>query len=536
MNIFQVKNNDSTSAFLIGAGERGLEYGNGANLLETEMVTSWFKLFFGNARDIILLIRRDGRIVEANDSAVKAYGYGRDKLLLMSIYDLRARETLPLVESQMEQAGRNGILFETIHQRVDGCTFHVEVSSQGIMIGEEYALLSIIRDITARKRIRDNPPGTNAQLEASYGKKTAKEGRKEKIKDEAAATAKITKRESGLNKKAVAQGKGLLEIVIASEEMKALFKQAKKYHQDRSIPVLIQGETGTGKEVIAQYIHYGDFNVAEPFIDVNCAALTASLFESELFGYESGSFTGGLPMGQKGKLDLASGGTIFFDEITELPIELQAKLLRVIQEKEFYRVGGLRKIRTNIRIICATNENINKKASEGLFRKDLYYRLNVGHLSLPPLRERKEEILPLVTKFLIDFSKKREKKFVKISDSAARLLLSYNWPGNIRELRNVMEWVTLMYDESVLEPAHLGILQQKDNVSQGVDGYIPAVNPDNFTLPAEGLDLERFINNIVSQALEIHKGNKTKAARYLGISRRSLQCRVERINKVLYNK
>ena len=354
-----------------------------------------------------------------------------------------------------------------------------------------------------------------------------------KFEDENAAATKEIKGEIDALKIAFNQRKRYGEIVIYSKKTKSIFKQAKKYHGDRSIPVLIQGETGTGKEVVAKYIHYGGLNIEKPFIDVNCAALTTNLFESELFGYESGAFTGGLPRGQKGKLDLASGGTIFFDEITEIPIELQAKLLRVIQEKEFYRVGGLRKIRIDIRIICATNENIEKKLKEGLFRKDLYYRLNVGRLVIPPLRERKEEILPLATDFLRYYSYKKEKSFSNISDLAAKLLLSYSWPGNVRELKNAMEWVTVMHDDSMLKPSHLEILKQNENACLSAKDSTPAMGPDNFVLPPEGLDLEKFFNKIIIQALDTHKGNKTKAARYLGISRRSLQCRVDRIDKQL---
>jgi DNA-binding NtrC family response regulator len=199
-----------------------------------------------------------------------------------------------------------------------------------------------------------------------------------------------------------------LSMGIFSEKLEEIVNQAYKYATIRSFPIVIQGETGTGKEFIAKIIHYGESDRAKvgPFIDLNCAAINSNLFESELFGYEAGAYTGGSPKGKKGKLDLAQGGTLFLDELGELSLESQGKLLRVLQEKEFYRVGGLKKISTNARIVAATNMNLEQAMNEGRFRKDLYYRLKIGMIVIPPLRERKEEILPLAIKFLMDFAQK----------------------------------------------------------------------------------------------------------------------------------
>jgi len=283
---------------------------------------------------------------------------------------------------------------------------------------------------------------------------------------------------------------------------------------------------------VARYIHFGNMQCMLPFVDINCAALNPGIFESELFGYEAGSFTGGLPKGQKGKLDIAKGGTVFLDEIAELPTDLQAKLLRVIQEKEFYRVGGLRKIKTDIRIICATNVDLFTRMEQGAFRKDLYYRLKVGHLVIPPLRERTEEILPLARMFLNKFACKRGKRFSGICDSAAQIMLTYDWPGNVRELRNAMEWVAFMHDGVEVKPSHLGVLKQAITKSIFPDNSpSPVLDPEHFSLPSEGLDIEGFFSKIVLQALEMHNRNKTKAARYLGISWRSLDCRLARLRK-----
>ncbi|RYD01430.1 hypothetical protein N752_31025 [Desulforamulus aquiferis] len=185
-------------------------------------------------------------------------------------------------------------------------------------------------------------------------------------------------------KQLVAKQAGIENIGVFSDVMKNLVKQAQQYHTDRTVPVLIQGETGVGKEVIASIIHYGNMENPGPFVDINCAAISPTLFESELFGYEGGAFTGGAVKGHKGKFDIAAGGTLFLDEIIELPLELQAKLLRVLEEKSFYRVGGLKKIKTNIRIIVTANLDFEKQIEEGMFRKDLYYRLKVGRIFIPP--------------------------------------------------------------------------------------------------------------------------------------------------------
>jgi DNA-binding NtrC family response regulator len=332
--------------------------------------------------------------------------------------------------------------------------------------------------------------------------------------------------------KAYFESVGLGNMGIFSEPMIKIIQQVQKLQGDRSVPVLIEGETGTGKELIARYIHYNSGDVTAPFVDLNCAAIVPGLFESELFGYEAGAYTGGQAGGQKGKLDLARGGTLFLDEFVEIPINLQAKLLRVIQEKEFYRVGGLKKIATDVRIICATNVDIQKKMESGSFRPDLYYRLSVGHIYLPPLRQRVEDILPLAGMFLSDYTKKKRKNFKTISPEAAQILLSFQWPGNVRELKNAIEWAVIMWDDDELKSAHLGILQ-KDRISRKIETNADqgTIDYNNFSLPLQGLPLEEYYNNIILKTMEMFKGNKTEAARYLGISRRSLYCRLDRLGK-----
>jgi DNA-binding NtrC family response regulator len=327
----------------------------------------------------------------------------------------------------------------------------------------------------------------------------------------------------------LARQAGLDNFWAFSPAMLEVVRQARCYHTDRSIPVLIQGETGVGKEIVAKLIHHGDGQEGQPFIDINCTALTPSLFESELFGYEGGAFSGGQARGQKGKLDLASGGSLFLDEIAEIPVELQAKLLRVLEEKSYYRVGGLKKLSADIRVISATNLELDERIQTGRFRRDLYYRLKVGHLRVPPLRERPEDIRNIGLRLLQDFSRKRGKHFAALSDAAAERLLAYHWPGNVRELRNAMEWVSFMHDGEVLLPEHFENLLQPSASPplRRPAGRSPAPRPADLPGGHQARDADLAAE--LEQALARFGGNKTQAARALGISIRTLYYRLERL-------
>lgn len=346
-----------------------------------------------------------------------------------------------------------------------------------------------------------------------------------------AATAD-TRKEIEELKKAYARMAGVGDLVVASPVMKKLYREARILHNDPNISVIIEGETGTGKEMLARYIHFGQDPSTAPFIGINCAAIPPSIFESELFGYEGGSFTGALPRGQRGKLDLAKGGTLFLDEITEIPTELQAKLLRVIEEREFYRVGGLKKCRFEARLIGASNLNLKSMTETGRFRRDLYYRLSTAHLRIPPLREHAEDIMPLAHVFLDRFSSEKGKLFNTISPEAEKLLLAYDWPGNVRELRNVMERAVLMNDGPTLQRDHLqlGWIKSQEGPQITSTPSSPAVLNLNsqFLLPDDFFPLESFIERIISQALEVNGGNITRTAKYLGMSRRTLDYRLNR--------
>jgi transcriptional regulator with PAS, ATPase and Fis domain len=286
---------------------------------------------------------------------------------------------------------------------------------------------------------------------------------------------------------------------------------------------LIEGETGTGKEIIARMIHYGEGNVDAPFITINCSAITPTLFESELFGYVEGAFTDARKKGRMGKFELAQGGTLFLDEIGDLPLDMQPKLLRALEAREIYRIGGTKRIKLDVRVICATNRELEKMVEENVFRRDLFFRLNVGRIYIPPLSERKEAIIPLALLFLEKYSKEKRKEFKAIHSDAENILYSHDWKGNVRELQNTIERIVLLYNDSELKPEHLNFLSPAEAFVPSVS----AVSPGSFVLPPDHLDLKGLEKEITRKALKKFKGNKTLTARYLGLSRSALRSRLE---------
>jgi transcriptional regulator with PAS, ATPase and Fis domain len=306
------------------------------------------------------------------------------------------------------------------------------------------------------------------------------------------------------------------EIIGESLAMRGLLSLIKKVAPTEST-VLVLGESGTGKELVATSIHDNSERKNKPFIKLNCAAIPEELLESELFGHEKGAFTGAAKF-KPGKFDMANGGTIFLDEIGDMPINLQAKILRVHQEQEFYRVGGSRTIKVDVRIIASTNKNLEKMVLDGSFREDLFYRLNVFTLHLPPLRERKEDIPILVDYFLHDAPKK-----VEISSVALQMLAAFSWPGNIRELKNTIESASVMAENGYIEPAQL-------------PGKITGVfnsNSSEIKLPANiPLDerLREIEKSMIIEALRKTGGIQVRATELLGINQRSLWHRIKKHN------
>ncbi len=321
---------------------------------------------------------------------------------------------------------------------------------------------------------------------------------------------------------------GIGKIGVFSDKMKHIKDLAMRFYLDRSIPVLITGDTGTGKEILARMIHYGDGTETSPFVTINCSSITSSLFESELFGYEGGSFTGSKKSGTIGKLEMAQGGSIFLDEIGDMPLDLQPKLLRVIQQKEMYRVGGIKKIELDVRFICATNRDIPTMIQEGTFRKDLFYRLNAGSLHIPSLKDRKEDIVPLAQMFLREFSETKKRRFKLISKSAMNVLESYEWPGNVRELQNTIERATVLYDDIELKPFHIDFLGESLEDSIENEKVLNS-NDIVINLPENGITLEELEEYLIKKILKKFQGNKSKVAQYLNVSRNTIRRKLKEI-------
>jgi Nif-specific regulatory protein len=320
-------------------------------------------------------------------------------------------------------------------------------------------------------------------------------------------------------------------IVGKSKQMMAVFELIRTV-SDSSSSIMILGESGTGKELVAQALHVGSNRKNSPFISINCASIPENLLESELFGYKKGAFTGAVS-DKKGKFQLANGGTIFLDEIGDMPLYLQAKLLRAIQEREIEPLGSESKVKIDIRIISASNKDINKLIKEGKFREDLYYRLHVVEIQIPPLRNRKDDIPLLANHFIKKYSTRDNKNILGISQESLRLLQSYNWPGNIRELENVIERAVLLCRAQMIEvgnlPSFLMDIEEVPDIhiSKWIEGFIknPACN---------GKLYERIIGHIekelITRSLIFNNRNKVKTSDFLGINRNTLRSKMEDYN------
>lgn len=296
-----------------------------------------------------------------------------------------------------------------------------------------------------------------------------------------------------------------------SAPMRNIQQACGRLHTQRDVPVLIEGETGTGKEVVARLIHGGN-RESRPFVSVNCSAIAASLFESELFGYAEGAFTGAKRSGAVGRIEQAQGGTLFLDEIGEMPLDMQPKLLRVIQERELRRVGSDRVTPLDLRIICATNKSLLALSQNGSFRSDLYYRLNTGYIQVPPLRDRLRDIFPLARLFLGQANTRFQKSFDTITREAVHLLEEYPWPGNVRELKSQIDRIVLMHESRYLTAGHL------ESLHAGRENELGQHNRIVLELPDEGYPLEDMQETIARTVLKRMDGNVTRAAKYLDIA------------------
>ncbi|MGD8415181.1 MAG: sigma-54 dependent transcriptional regulator, partial [Candidatus Latescibacterota bacterium] len=305
-------------------------------------------------------------------------------------------------------------------------------------------------------------------------------------------------------------------FVGESDAIRGVMELIGKFAQSPDTPILIVGETGTGKELIASAIHYRSPNFRGPMITVNCAAIPGDLIESELFGYEKGAFTGATAGGKNGLIEEAASGTLFLDEVGDLSLEAQAKLLRFLEQGDFYRVGGTRTIHVETRVVSATNKDLAAMIEQGSFRKDLYFRLGVIRVEVPTLSERKDDVLLLTDHFLREFSRKFDKPITGITDRARQALMNHTWVGNVRELKNCIERGVLTCQGDTLNVADLGLERLETSAAGGGTAKgLPPLDPDGVDYPSL---LRSFEQHYFDEALRLAGGNESGAARLLGIN------------------
>ncbi len=312
---------------------------------------------------------------------------------------------------------------------------------------------------------------------------------------------------------------GFDRIIGKHPTMQSMFETISDVAGSGASTVFLTGETGTGKDLVARIIHYNSDRAPNPFMNITCTALSESLLESELFGHEKGAFTDA-KNAKKGLLEMADGGTVFLDEVGDMPPALQAKLLRFLEERVFRRVGGTEEISVNVRVISATNRDLEKAVEEGAFRRDLLFRLNVIPIPMPPLRDRGDDIRLLVEHFVASFSKEFRKNITKIDEKAYKKIATYPWPGNVRELRNACERAVLLSKNDALGPEDM-VLGRTNQTGEGN-------TLENFQLPPDGIDLFVLEGHLLRKALERTKQNQSQAAKLLGLSRDAFRYRLEK--------
>ncbi|WP_319523611.1 sigma-54 dependent transcriptional regulator [Breoghania sp.] len=314
-------------------------------------------------------------------------------------------------------------------------------------------------------------------------------------------------------------------FIARSEVIQDVMAFVSQVAQSPDTPILIQGDTGTGKELVASTIHYRSPNFKGPFVTVNCATIPKDLLESELFGYEKGAFSGAIAAGKRGLVEMAAGGTLFLDEVGDLSPRAQAKLLRFLEQGEYYHVGGVRLQTLHTRVISATNQDLDAMIEKGEFRKDLYFRLGVVKVKIPSLNARMDDILPLARHFMVEFGEKFAKAITGFSPAAEKALLSHNWTGNVRELKNVIERGALTAAGPILSPADLGLEAASEPAPSGAMDF-PPLPPDGLDLTALTRSMEKYY---MEAAMQMAGGNESRAAGLLGLNHHTFRYRRKKI-------
>jgi len=366
-------------------------------------------------------------------------------------------------------------------------------------------------DVVVARRVADH-----VSLALSHQRLAEEERRATEARERA---ARLEQRVQALSDE-LATTRGYRRVIGTSKKWKDVLTQAAKVAPTETT-VLLTGESGTGKEVVARFIHRGSPRADGPFVALNCAALPETLLESELFGHEKGAFTGAMAA-HPGRIEQAAGGVLFLDEVGEMSPAVQAKFLRVLQEREYQRLGGTRPLKADVRVVAATNRDLEAALARGAFREDLYYRLRVFEIRLPPLRERRQDILPLAEAFLEEIGPAVGRPAAGISRDALDALLSYPWPGNVRELRNALERATILCDGGLITVEHLPIGVGRTGAE------LRPVQADPGALPANGVSLKGVERDLIAKALQEARNNRSQAARLLGITRSQLYSRMQK--------
>jgi PAS domain S-box-containing protein len=459
-----------------------------------------FQQLSSQARDVVLVINPDGRILDVNQATAATYGFSREELLSMNIRDLLAESATSAAEgipAALKDCG--GIYQETIHRRKDGTSFRAEVCWRCTSLGGRDAFVSIVRAAGTRPTL-DQDGGGNSPLIGTHICRATQDCSFRttiehlKLFADPDWSNDPTRYEVG-------------ELASYNERMQEILKLLPQIAASNST-VLIQGETGTGKELLARTIHRLSPRAAKPLIAIDCGALPATLLESELFGYRAGAFTGA-SKDKPGQFTMAGEGTIFLDEIGDLSPALQVKLLRVLQEKTYTPLGGTASEKTEARFITATNRSLPELVKEGLFRSDLYYRINVVTLELPPLRQRKEDIPLLVERIIGKFNLEYDKEISGVAGDVMSLLQSYEFPGNIRELMNILERAHILCTMPMIELHHL-------------PGYLTGSHPGQERIGAGKSDLRSVEVRAIMEGLKRNRYNRLATARELGIHKSTL--------------